>query len=193
MDTLDSRVARARALIFDCDNTLIDSGPLHARAWIKGFGHGLSPDWYEARKGLSQNALMDVYEAEFGAIDRSEVVRKAHFAYLSDLSTLREISAVAAIARQRHGQKPMAVASGGQPELVMPSLTVTGLSGLFDTVVTIADTGRGKPEPDLFIEAARRLNVLPQDCLVFEDSHEGLEAAHRAGMPAIDIATLIKG
>ena len=61
---------------------------------------------------------------------------------------------------------------------------------LFDAVVTIEDVTNAKPAPDLFLEAARRMEALPQTCVVFEDSREGLEAARRAGMVAIDVATL---
>ena len=81
----------------------------------------------------------------------------------------------------------MAVASGGPAAIVIPTLEVTALRSLFDTVVTIEDVKRPKPDPDLFLEAAKRLNVAPAQCLVLEDSREGLEAAKRAGMRVIDV------
>jgi HAD superfamily hydrolase (TIGR01509 family) len=106
------------------------------------------------------------------------------------LASLREIAVVAEIARRNHGERPMAVASGGPAAIVEPSLKATGLASIFDTVVRFDDVGRAKPEPDLFLEAARRLGVTPERCLVFEDSLQGIEAARRAGMHVADVAEL---
>jgi len=82
----------------------------------------------------------------------------------------------------------MAVASGGTREIVEATLLTTNLLRFFHAVVTIEDVqGRGKPAPDIFLEAARRLHVHAGQCTVFEDSDEGIEAARRAGMSATDV------
>ena len=82
----------------------------------------------------------------------------------------------------------MAVASGGTREIIEATLLAVNLLDLFEAVVTIEDVqGRGKPAPDMFLEAARRLRVPPNECTVFEDSDEGIEAAYRAGMSATDV------
>lgn len=75
----------------------------------------------------------------------------------------------------------MAVASNGRRQNVEATLRVTNLLPLFDCVIASDDVLRGKPEPDVFLEAARRMKVEADRCVVFEDSSEGLEAAHRAG------------
>ena len=85
----------------------------------------------------------------------------------------------------------MAVASGGPGAVVRPSLAAVGLLAVFDTVVTIEDVGRPKPAPDLFVEAAARLGVRTQDCLVLEDSPQGLQAARAAGMTAVDVREML--
>jgi HAD superfamily hydrolase (TIGR01509 family) len=79
----------------------------------------------------------------------------------------------------------MAVASGGYREIVIATLRALELDGFFDVVVGAEDVLRGKPHPDPFLEAARRLGVEPGNCLVFEDSPLGMEAAQRAGMLAV--------
>jgi HAD superfamily hydrolase (TIGR01509 family) len=79
------------------------------------------------------------------------------------------------------------VASGGGGIVVRAGIDATGLAHLFDTVVTREDADRGKPAPDLFLEAARRLGVPAQRCLVVEDAEEGLAAARAAGMHAVDV------
>ena len=81
----------------------------------------------------------------------------------------------------------MSVASNGVRANVEATLVGTKLRSLFDYVVTADDVKHGKPAPDVYLEAARRMQVDPASCVVFEDSDEGLEAAHRAGMRGIDI------
>ena len=81
----------------------------------------------------------------------------------------------------------MAVASGGIRRLVDKTLAALQLHDSFQAVCTAEDVRRGKPEPDLFLFAAERIGVPPEDCVVFEDSDLGLEAARRAGMQAVDI------
>jgi beta-phosphoglucomutase-like phosphatase (HAD superfamily) len=191
---VDAFLAKADALIFDCDGTLIETASLYTRAWTSGFalsGKEMSADWYKARAGLSEYVLMDAFEAFHGVVlDREGTVSQMRDTFLKELGLLREITVVANIARRNHGQRPMAVASGGPTAIVEPCLKATGLIMLFNTVVTLDDVGRAKPEPDLFLEAARRLTAKPERCLVFEDSHQGIEAAKRAGMLVIDVADL---
>jgi beta-phosphoglucomutase-like phosphatase (HAD superfamily) len=81
----------------------------------------------------------------------------------------------------------MAVASGGLRPIIDLQLQQIGLHGWFDAVVTAEDTELHKPEPDVFLEAARRLGVPPQYCRVYEDSDLGIEAARRAGMTWVDV------
>jgi HAD superfamily hydrolase (TIGR01509 family) len=92
------------------------------------------------------------------------------------------IEPVVALVRQFHGTAPMAVASGGHREIVIKTLDALGLTEFFETVVGMEDVERGKPAPDPFLEAARRLGVEPEACLVFEDSPTGIDAAKAAGM-----------
>jgi HAD superfamily hydrolase (TIGR01509 family) len=84
----------------------------------------------------------------------------------------------------------MAVASGGQRRMVEKTLSQIGVLDWFPVVVTAEDTRRHKPEPDVFLEAARRLGVEPAACTVYEDTDLGLEAARRAGMRSVDVRRL---
>jgi len=105
--------------------------------------------------------------------------------YLAELTSLQEITIIANVARTAKGKIPAAVASGGPRAIVEPSLLQLGLQTLFAAVVTIEDVGRPKPYPDLFLEAAQRLGAPPENCLVFEDSRIGTQAAQAAGMKSI--------
>jgi len=189
--------AHATALIFDCDGTLVDTLPLYLRAWLAALqseaAHEVAPEWFHGRGGLSEHMVLDLMEAELGrSLDRPAIVRAARRNVLSAMDDLREIAVVADLARRYRGTLPMAVASSGSREIVLASLTRTGLLDLFDTVVTIDDVARPKPAPDLFLEAARRLGAAPDGCLVLEDSAEGLVAAGHAGMQGVDIRPYIR-
>ncbi|HME24953.1 MAG TPA: HAD family phosphatase [Acetobacteraceae bacterium] len=186
-DALDGR----RAIIFDCDGTLVDSAPIYARAWAAGFaiaGGEMPRDWYFQRSGLSEHVLMDQFEEAFGVtLDRVGTVTTMRLAFLDAIVDLREVEAIAEIARLASGLMPIAVASGGPRAIVHPSLRQTGLDRLFRTIVTFEDVGIAKPAPDLFLEAARQMGVEPAQCLVLEDSETGIDAALAAGMGWVDV------
>lgn len=178
-------------LIFDCDGTLVDTAPIHFFAVneaMKPLGLEMSRDWYFARLGLTPAALFAEFEAANGVtIDTVDLSRRYGPIFTANLEKAEEIAVVAEIARQNFGKVPMAVASNGNLKNVTATLTVTGLLPLFDTIVSAEQVAEGKPEPDVFLEAARRIGVSPADCIVFEDSDEGLHAARKAGMRSRDI------
>jgi len=180
------------ALIFDCDGTLVDTAPAHLRALqqaLEQFALTMTPAWYYPRVGLTPDALLDEYEAQLSspAPAREGILQRYNVAFHAGLHSIREINVIAEIAREWHGRVPMAVASNGQRRNVEATLRATRLLPLFDCIVGAEDVAHGKPEPDVFLEAARRMKVAPDRCVVFEDSNEGLEAALRAGMRGIDI------
>lgn len=178
-------------LIFDCDGTLVDTSPAHLAALQVGldeYGLTMAKEWYYPRGGLTPDALMDDYEAFLGRpVPRQDILARHRVAFQDGLQGLQEVTVIAEVARAWHGRVPLTVASNGRRQNVEASLTVTKLLPLFDSIVTAEDVARGKPEPDVFLEAARRMGVAAADCIVFEDTDEGLEAARRAGMRSVDI------
>jgi beta-phosphoglucomutase-like phosphatase (HAD superfamily) len=185
------------ALIFDCDGTLVDSAPAHLRSLqeaLRPLGLSITKEWYQTRHGLGPDPLIDEYEAHFKVprIDREALFKRNNAAFHAALPLIEEVGFVADVARKWHGRVPMSVASNGVRENVEATLVATKLRPLFNYVVTAEDVEHGKPAPDVYLEAARRMKVDPTQCVVFEDSDEGLEAAHRAGMRGIDIRKEIK-
>lgn len=183
------------AIIFDCDGTLVDTAPLYHRAYdaaVERHGATMPAEWYFARTGLSAEALLREFSREFGVeLTPADLLGPITERYQRDLAELEVIEIVASVARRYHGRVPMAVASAGTRDIVEATLTATGIRPLFETIVTVEDVaGRTKPEPDLFLEAARRLGVPPEQCTVFEDTDEGVEAARRAGMTVTDVRTI---
>ncbi|MBC8131923.1 MAG: HAD-IA family hydrolase, partial [Deltaproteobacteria bacterium] len=100
------------------------------------------------------------------------------------------IQAVVEIAQRCRQAGPVAIASGGSRTMVEKTLRQIGLFDWFPVIVTAEDTVRHKPEPDVFLEAARRMGVRPEICTVYEDTDLGLEAARRAGMRGVDVRPL---
>jgi HAD superfamily hydrolase (TIGR01509 family) len=140
--------------------------------------------------GLTPASPVENYESEFGRripYSLLELMQLYSWAFQANLSQLQEVRSIADVARRLKFDVPMAVASNGERDNVIASLRATGLLELFDVVVTAEDVKRGKPAPDLFLEAAHRLCASPRRCLVFEDSDEGLMAAKAARMKSVDV------
>jgi beta-phosphoglucomutase-like phosphatase (HAD superfamily) len=181
----------AGCLVFDWDGTLVDSTAANYRAMadtLARHGIALDEDWYRARTGMSSDEMIGVLARAQGAtVHVPAVSAQRDAAFLSHPDAVRELTAVVAVARRFQGRIPLVVASGGSGPVIRATIVTLGLDGLFDTVVSREDVNAGKPDPEIFLLAAERVGVEPQRCLVYEDSDEGLLAAERAGMAAIDV------
>ena len=183
-----------QALIFDCDGTLTDSMPLHYVAWqqtLQRYGIEFPEERFYALGGVPTDKIIRILCEEQGVSgDVVQIAAEKEAAFLLTLADVTANEPVCAIARQHHGKLPMAVASGGIRSVVIDQLVKIEMRDYFATVVAAEDTRRHKPEPDVFLEAARRLGVEPGGCVVFEDTDIGLLAARRAGREAVDVRTL---
>lgn len=177
------------AYIFDCDGTLADTMPTHYKAWLSALGEHADkfPEamFYELG-GVPTARIVELLNErhELGLPVDAIVAHKEHL-FLEMSHQIAAIEPVVALARSFAGVKPMAVASGGHRRIVMNTLRALGIVELFQTIVTSEDYRRGKPAPDPFLEAALRLNVAPEKCLVFEDTTTGIAAANAAGMQSV--------
>lgn len=178
-----------RGYIFDCDGTLADTMPLHFRAWRRVMdeeGAEFPEELFYAWGGRPAREIVAALNARHGlSMEVEEVAARKESYFREILHEAEPIEPVLAIARRMHGLAPLAVASGGHREIIEATLAHLGVREIFDAVVCSEDYERGKPAPDPFLEAARRIQVPPPDCLVFEDSPTGLEAAHAAGMTCV--------
>ena len=183
------------ALIFDCDGTLTDSMYAHYVAWrdsLAGYGMTLDEQRFYSYSGTPSRRVIPLLAEEQGlALDFEAANRAKEEAFLRSIHLLKPIEPVVRIAREHREKLPMAVASGGVSRLVHRQLEQIGAIEWFETIVTAEDTERHKPDPDVFLEAARRLQVAPQTCRVYEDGDPGIEAARRAGMECVDIRQML--
>jgi beta-phosphoglucomutase family hydrolase len=182
------------ALIFDCDGTLADTMPAHYEAWVAALaplGISFDEDRFYAWGGWTTRHVAQRLIEEAGLTfdpDELAIVKEAHFERV--LHSIRAVEPVLNVAREQRGRCPMAVATSGMRRVIEPVLDIIGVRNWFQAIVTCEDVSRHKPEPDIYLEAARRLGVPPERCLVYEDTDPGLEAARRAGMARIDVRTL---
>ncbi|MFF4575440.1 HAD family hydrolase [Streptomyces sp. NPDC001410] len=184
----------ALSVIFDLDGTLVDSEPNYYEASRQTLAeHGvLDFTWaeHESYVGIStletvaslreRYGLRATVDELFHATNRRylELARAGTHAY-PEMRKFVELLAAEAV--------PMAVASGSSPEAIEAILGGTGLDAFLRIVVSADEVAHGKPAPDVFLEAARRLGTDPADCVVLEDAAPGAAAAHAAGMRCIAV------
>jgi HAD superfamily hydrolase (TIGR01509 family) len=172
--------------IFDCDGTIADTMPLHFVAWtkaMKDLGGVFPEDLFYSLGGTPATVIVGMLNEKYGlSMDPAQTVRCKEDYYLQMIPEVRPIEPVLAIARKMHGLVPLAIASGGHREIVIATLRVLGIESLFTAIVCAEDYENGKPSPDPFLKAAILMGVAPDECVVFEDTAIGIEAAKAAGM-----------
>lgn len=183
-------------LIFDWDGTLANTQEANYHAMSSVLAkHAvfIERDWFDERTGTASAEMIEMLLTDTGQsldVPTPDLVAARDAAFLAQASTIRELSTVASIARSFRAERPegkIAVASGGAKAVIEATLPYTGLAPLLDVLVAREDVATAKPAPDLFLLAAERLGALPANCLVYEDSDEGLQAAALAGMQAVDV------
>ncbi|MFV0674330.1 HAD family hydrolase [Variovorax sp. tm] len=187
---------KVEAFIFDMDGTMIDSMPWHARSWVEFVArHGLKLDvsdilarttgrtGAECMRELFQRELSD--EACLALVHEKEEIYRAMF---SDNFT--EVAGFTAFAKAAvaRGLK-VAVGTAGDRHNIEFAMSRLKMDPLPLAIVGGDEGFTGKPTPAIFLEAARRIGVAPERCIVFEDAPFGIEAARRGGMRAVAVCS----
>jgi beta-phosphoglucomutase-like phosphatase (HAD superfamily) len=180
-----------RAYLFDCDGTIVDSMPLHYIAWSKAlaeWGCTFAEDLFYAWGGRPVAEIVAALNEQHGlAMPVDQVTVRKEALYFENLHLLRAVPEVLAHIEISHGRIPFAVVSGSTRDSVTASLQALNLLDRFDTLVCAGDYQRAKPDPQPFLIAAERLGMAPRDCLVFEDTEMGIQAATAAGMASVKV------
>jgi HAD superfamily hydrolase (TIGR01509 family) len=178
-----------RGFIFDCDGTLVDSMPLHYEAWVASLRHHDAPfefteDYFYSKAGVREQDVVQLLNAQHGTqIDPDAVADYKAILFEKLIPQVQAVKPVAEFARSMHGKFPLSVASGSEEHIVRGCLAANDLLHLFDDIIiTPRLVARGKPAPDMFLLAAERMGLAPEDCLVLEDGQSGIDAAKAAGM-----------
>jgi beta-phosphoglucomutase family hydrolase len=180
-----------QGLIFDCDGTLVDTMPLHYVAWkqtMDSVNIDFPEDRFYSFAGKPTVKIIETLASEHNVVcDAQALAEEKERLFLDNLEALEPIHSVIEIVHRERGKRKLAVASGGWHDIIIRSLAVLHLDGLFDTIVGADDVVHGKPAPDVFLKAAENLGLAPSQCLVYEDGDLGIEAAHAAGIQVIDV------
>lgn len=182
------------SVIFDLDGTLVDSEPNYFEAGRQTLaGQGVTDfTWadHERYVGVSTRETLTLWREHYGlTAPLDDLLAEKNHRYLQLARTSTHVypemrGFVELLAAEG---VPMAVASGSSPEAIEAILTGTGLAALVTTAVSADEVAHGKPAPDVFLEAARRLGAEPSGCVVLEDAAPGAAAAHAAGMRCVAV------
>lgn len=180
-----------RAYLFDCDGTVADSMPLHYVAWKTALGERgceFSEERFYAWGGFPVAKVITQLNEEQGLkMPVAEVGHRKEALYYELLPQLKAVPEVVEHIDAQFGRIPFAVVSGSTRESVTASLKTIGLLEKFAVLVCAEDYKKSKPDPEGFLTAAARLGVPPADCLVFEDTDFGIDAARAAGMKCVKV------
>lgn len=182
-----------KAVIFDMDGVLVDSEPFHTAIEKRQFEINnllLSEEEHGQYMGVASDVMWrDIALRHTLPLEVEELIEQNKAESIRFFSTIEQIPlmpGVAQVLEELHKREiPLAVASSSFHEVIELILDRTGLRSYFLQVVSSKEAGKSKPEPDVFLLAARRLDIDPKDCLVVEDSFNGIQAAKAAGMRCI--------
>jgi HAD superfamily hydrolase (TIGR01509 family) len=181
------------AIIFDMDGTLVDTEPFNTEIEKRLFRLNkveISEEAHQKYLGIASDAMwLEITEQHQLQIPVSELIEQNHkesFKYLSEVERIPIMPGLVDLLEKLQFRKyPMAVASSSTPEIIELILSRTNLKKYFRVIVSAQEAGKSKPEPDVFLLAVKKLGIKPANCLVVEDSENGIKAAQAAGMTCI--------
>ena len=187
-----------KAVVFDMDGLLINTEVLWREGMIeaaKAIGLDLPMDAFKRMIGTPAARTREILHEEFGAgfdVDSylDDAGRRFHDGL--DLENILKAGVIELLDHLDAVGMPRAIATSSPHEAVEAHLTPSGVLTRFDAVIARGDYERGKPAPDPFLNAAKALGIAPEDCLALEDSHNGVRAAHAAGMMTVMVPDILE-
>ncbi len=176
------------AVIFDFDGVLVDSEPVHIEAWeiyLRTHGHEFDHQLLERMLGRRIIDSASMLVSELGLPVSAQTAadeRNATFTQIAPGRIHPKPFAIEVLTELERCGVKIGLATSGILDYVEMAIESAELPHVFDARVTAEDVKHGKPDPEVFLTAAERLQIPPSACLVVEDAPNGVEAAHRAGM-----------
>jgi beta-phosphoglucomutase family hydrolase len=192
---MSSRQYSNFCIIFDMDGVLADTGLIHFDSWVilgKKIGIKFTKEFFELTFG--QQSLTVTRKLVGPDVDKELIEDWANFKEKKYREMIKDKlkplpGAIEIVSDLKSKGFKLAVGSSGPSENVDMLLNTLKIKGFFDVVITAAEVEKGKPEPDVFLIAAKALQIDPKNCIVIEDAPVGIEAAKRAGMIPIALTT----
>jgi HAD superfamily hydrolase (TIGR01509 family) len=185
------------AAIFDMDGLLIDTEAVYIEAYhaaAQAIGTKMPLELCHAMIGMPTRECEAMIQHHFGpafSVEQFQARFNEHARLMLDADVPVKPGAVELLVWLGERGLPLAIATSSRATTVQRHLGRAGLLGHFKAITTRHDVERGKPHPDVYLEAARRLGVAPERCIAFEDSNVGLTAAHAAGTMAIMVPDIV--
>jgi beta-phosphoglucomutase family hydrolase len=182
--------------VFDWDGVIIDSSRQHEKSWellAAEENRPLPPDHFKRSFGMKNEKIIPEllrWTSDPQEIRRLSLRKEALYREIVRAEGIAPLAGVVGwLNRLRDASVPCAIASSTHRENITCTLGVLGLEKFFAAIVSAEDVTHGKPDPEVFLMAARKIGVPAKRCVVFEDAHVGIEAARAAGMKVIGVAT----
>lgn len=190
---------RKDSVIFDMDGVIFDTERVYMKIWMKVYkehGYEMTPEIYKTLIGRDKPSLIKILENRYGnnfngvemfkecemhlknAIDKGEVPIKEGALEIFDYLKDRDFK--------------MAIATSSPRTKLDMQLKIHNLEEAFDQIICADDVTKSKPDPEIFLVAAKKLNSKPENCIVIEDSPAGIQAAYNAGIAAVHVEDLVK-
>jgi beta-phosphoglucomutase len=188
---------KVKAFIFDLDGTLVDTTPVYLAAYAEIMEKelGINPGKKKIKSQFGKNSLeiMEFLLNDMGidpeTIDIRGVVDRIGDNFVSNLSENITLPGVFELLDKLKGEYKLGLATSSHPYKRKNLLKLFKLEDHFDTIVTGRDVPRAKPDPAIFTLTAKKLGVAPEECVVFEDTNFGVDAAKAAGMRVVAVTT----
>ena len=193
---MDFKHINFEAVLFDMDGVLVNSEPFYTEVEQQIFrmvGLNISPGEHVTYQGTATDRMWNILKPKYNLPHTvEELVRMNNekvIPYFLSMETISPMPGVRKLIQHYQDNNiPFALASSSTPDVIRIVLEKTGLQKYFGVVVDSQMAGSSKPDPDIFLLAAKKLGIAPQKCLVIEDSTNGIKAAKLAGMSCIAYA-----
>lgn len=184
-----------RAVLWDLDGTLVDSGEMHWWSWrdtLSAIGVPVTYEQFAGTFGQKNDRILRSWLGSDATAERITEVAEAKESEYRRLVSVHGLEPLPGarewVERLRAAGWRQAIASSAPRKNVEVMLAAIGLDTAFDAIVASEDVGKGKPDPEVFLTAAARLGATPQNSIVVEDAAAGIEAARRAGIKCIGVS-----
>lgn len=187
---------KIKAIIFDMDGVLFDTETLYLKSWIKVFekyGYTMKKDIYLDVMGTGRENVKKVFKEKFGEnIPIEEMYKEKDIELFKEIDENLEIKdgAFELLTHLKDNNYKIALATSGERKRMEKQMKKADFIKYFDALITKEDINKNKPNPDIFLKAAEKINVKPEECIVIEDSFAGIKGAYLAGMKPIHVIDL---